>query len=307
MRHFPVIHDHDGHPDDLISLAMLAMAKDRVLAATTLSPADCFLEPATDAVEKLLTLFGAHHVKFARDMNEGTHPFPDQYREDSNHAPHLPIFKDLRKTVHCSTDQTAPELLVDLLSGSERFDIVETGPLTNIAAALEQTPSIAKNINSLWVMGGAIHVDGNVSTEPSHDGSAEWNFYNHPIAAQRVLASGIPITVVSLDITNHLPVTARFVERLKDQRSFQLSRFTYEAQQIVLKNPHQNYYMWDILTVIGLLQPNLFQFKKECISIVTDGKSAGRSIPDPAGIEVTVPILIEQKAVEDFLLDFLKR
>jgi purine nucleosidase len=308
MPAYPVIHDHDGHIDDLLSLALLATADDCTLAAATLTPADCYLEPGTLAVEKLLTLFPSPSTQFARTEDEGIHPFPHEFRKDSDHLPFLKVFDSVKNPlVRCSKTETAAELLVRLLSGEQKFDIVETGPLTNIADALALDPSIARNINGLWVMGGAVRVQGNVRNEPGHDGSAEWNFYNHPPAAERVLAAGIPFTLVSLDVTNALPVTAEFVDRLKNQIQFPLSQLAYEAWQVILQNPDQEYYMWDILTVAVLLAPELFRFESAKVSILTDGPSAGRSILDPNGYDVRLPVIRDRKTVEDYFLGAFRK
>lgn len=53
----PLIHDHDGHIDDLITLSLLALHAPN-LVLTTLAPADCLLQPSTLATEKLLSYLG---------------------------------------------------------------------------------------------------------------------------------------------------------------------------------------------------------------------------------------------------------
>lgn len=59
-------------------------------------------------------------------------------------------------------------------------------------------------------MGGVVDVPGNVGA--SHGGidnmAADWNIYVDPRAAAIVLQSGVPITLVPLDATNHVPVTS---------------------------------------------------------------------------------------------------
>jgi purine nucleosidase len=307
MRKFPLIHDHDGHIDDLISLALLATQTERKLIATTLTPADCYLEPATLGVEKLLTFFKATDVAFARSTDEGINPFPHAFRKDSNHLPHLKIFSALSESkVQCSK-KGAVQLISDCLQRESKCDVIETGPLTNIAEILKLNPTLSKSVNKLIVMGGALGVPGNVETEKNHDGSAEWNFYNHPIAADLVLKSGIPITLVSLDLTNQLPVTQRLVERLKKQLSFPFSQLVYESWQVVLNNPDQNYYLWDILTAVVLLRPDLFNFTLEKIKIQTHGPSQGRTLIDKNGIEVSMPQAKNVSDIEDFILESFKR
>ena len=77
------------------------------------------------------------------------------------------------------------------------------GPLTNIAMALVKAPEIAKRIGELVVMGGACFELGNVTP------AAEFNIHVDPHAAAIVLDSGIPITMIPLDVTHQVLTTPR--------------------------------------------------------------------------------------------------
>ena len=55
-----------------------------------------------------------------------------------------------------------------------------------------------RRVGRLIVMGGAIETPGNVTAV------AEFNFHVDPVAADRVLASGMRITLVSLDVTRQV-------------------------------------------------------------------------------------------------------
>lgn len=74
------------------------------------------------------------------------------------------------------------------------LELLVIGPMTNIAIALSLYPEIAEQMKHIWFMGGAIK-GGNVTT------AAEFNIWVDPVAARRVLASGIPCTMVGLDVT----------------------------------------------------------------------------------------------------------
>jgi purine nucleosidase len=67
------------------------------------------------------------------------------------------------------------------------------GPLTNIAVALVMAPEIAAGIAELVIMGGGTH--GNITP------AAEFNIHCDPDAAAIVFESGLPITLVPLDVT----------------------------------------------------------------------------------------------------------
>lgn len=76
-----------------------------------------------------------------------------------------------------------------------------TGPLSNLAYALDKYPATAAKIDRVWWMGGALRVPGNVYQNNS-DGSAEWNAFWDPAALGVVWNSSVPLTLVPLDATN---------------------------------------------------------------------------------------------------------
>jgi len=83
------------------------------------------------------------------------------------------------------------------------------GPLTNLGMALVMAPDIAPRIKELVMMGGAYFEVGN--TTPA----AEFNIYVDPQAADLVFKSGIPITVLPLDVTHQALATHERVERIR--------------------------------------------------------------------------------------------
>ncbi|MFH1752995.1 MAG: nucleoside hydrolase, partial [Candidatus Omnitrophota bacterium] len=89
----------------------------------------------------------------------------------------------------------ALELAVSLIMDGRIDYIVATGPLTNIARIIEKIPGISKRIKGIYLMGGAIATEGNITP------CAEFNIYCDPEAALSVFESDLPKTVVSLDVT----------------------------------------------------------------------------------------------------------
>ncbi|KEK14924.1 nucleoside hydrolase [Limosilactobacillus reuteri] len=73
--------------------------------------------------------------------------------------------------------------------------IIPTGPMTNLAAALKKDPEIANLIGNVTFMGGALTVEGNVTPV------AEANINQDPKAADEVMKSNLPLTMVGLDVT----------------------------------------------------------------------------------------------------------
>ena len=85
--------------------------------------------------------------------------------------------------------------------------IVAVGPLTNVALALERRPDIGERIDRIAIMGGAIGL-GNWTP------SAEFNVYADPEAAAAVIGSGVPITLVPLEVTHLALATDAVIDRI---------------------------------------------------------------------------------------------
>lgn len=88
--------------------------------------------------------------------------------------------------------------------------IVPTGPQTNLAAALRKAPEIKDEIGREVLMGGALTVPGNVNAW------TEANISQDPDAANFVFRSGIPATMVGLDVTLQTLLTYKETQRWRD-------------------------------------------------------------------------------------------
>lgn len=97
---------------------------------------------------------------------------------------------------HCRAHQQNP------------LTIAALGPLTNLAISLVKAPDIVQGIEQLVIMGGGI-VGGNITPY------AEFNCYADPHAAQVVLTSGIPITLIPLDLTHQVIATTQWRSQLQ--------------------------------------------------------------------------------------------
>ncbi len=87
------------------------------------------------------------------------------------------------------------KLLVDLVHQYPReVTVVVMGPGTSLARALDRDPELGALLERLVVLGGARHEPGNVSA------AAEFHFYCDPTAARHILHSGVPITMLPLDV-----------------------------------------------------------------------------------------------------------
>lgn len=84
------------------------------------------------------------------------------------------------------------------------------GPLTNIASAFVREPELAGRLRDVVLMGGGFFQGGNVTP------AAEFNIYVDPHAADIVFRSGVPITMMPLDVTHKALVPVDWSARLRE-------------------------------------------------------------------------------------------
>jgi len=103
------------------------------------------------------------------------------------------------------------DYLVDTLrqAPAGTITLCTLGPLTNIGMALVKAPDIAPKVREIVMMGGAYFEVGN--TTPA----AEFNIYVDPHAADLVLRSGIPVTMIPLDVSHKALTTKPRIQRFR--------------------------------------------------------------------------------------------
>ncbi len=99
-------------------------------------------------------------------------------------------------------------IVAEATATNEPLTIIAVGPLTNVAAALQQEPAIAGRLDRIALMGGAIGL-GNWTP------AAEFNIYADPEAADVVLRSGVPITMAPLEVTHRALANDSVIERIR--------------------------------------------------------------------------------------------
>jgi purine nucleosidase/pyrimidine-specific ribonucleoside hydrolase len=97
--------------------------------------------------------------------------------------------------------------LTDAPAGS--IDLHCLAPLTNVALLLDHAPHALRRAGRVIAMGGAVEAPGNVGPR------AEFNIAHDPEAAARVLAAGLPLTLIPLDATRQLRADLAYVDALR--------------------------------------------------------------------------------------------
>ena len=154
--------------------------------------------------------------------------------------------------------------------------LIPIGPMTNIATALDLDSELAGMVRRIVMMGGSLS-GGNITP------AAEFNVYVDPEAARIVFQSGIPITMVGLDVTRKTSLTdehVRVLEAAKNpvsQAAAKIGRnaINHNREQGFLIGPN----MHDSLAVAGFLDPSLLTLKDYYVDVETTGElTAGETL-----------------------------
>ena len=112
-------------------------------------------------------------------------------------------------------EKPCPQHAVDFLAEQlaarpEPIQVVATGPLSNIGLLILKHPHVLPKIKELVWMGGVFYRKSEIITP------TEFNAFCDPEALKIVLDSGVPITMVGLDVTMQVLVEApQFAELAK--------------------------------------------------------------------------------------------
>ena len=306
--------NHDGGVDDLVSLYLLLKMEDVELVGVGVIEADCYLLPAVEASKKIIHKFGSEkdkQLKVASSDSRPVNPFPKEWRMHAFTVDALPILNEHKPiTVQDSPLKAHEDLIRALKESNEKVDLVFVGPLTDLARALDQDPTIEENIGKLYWMGGTFLDMGNVE-DPEHDGTAEWNVYWDPFAAKRVWESGIQIELVALESTNMVPLSLDVRDRWARERAIEGVDFLGQCYAIVPPLTHyvtnSTYFLWDVLTTASFGKEDLVKRSVVNSDVIVAGASRGRTVKAEKGHPVDLVYHVDRDAFFDYITDLAKK
>lgn len=306
----PVVIDTDMAADDWLAILYLLQRPDvDILAITVSGTGEAHCEPGVRNALGLVALAGRDSIRVACGRQtplQGQHTFPDDWRTsvDNLLGLSLPAGKNV------AGDLTAVELLTETLrSATGKVDILTLGPLTNLAEVLQFDPALVEKINMVYVMGGAVHVAGNLRVPGAgiENDVAEWNVYVDPLAANVVFQSGVPVTMVGLDATNQVPLNTKFYQQMKKSHATPAADFVYQvltAQKSFIDSG--GYYFWDPLTAAILADESLAVFADEKLCVVeVEGPQSGWTRPGEDCPAVRVAVNADGERFESVFLQVL--
>jgi inosine-uridine nucleoside N-ribohydrolase len=272
--------DTDVAPDDLVAISFLVVAPNVSIAAITVSgTGEVHCPRGAAIVLGLLERLDAPDIPVACGSPTPTalqHTFPDLFRANADTAAGL----ELPVSTRSPASGDAVELIkAKAETGSGTLRALTLGPLTNLAEAIAATPTISAQLESVYVMGGAVDVPGNIAGSPGgpqDNTSAEWNAYVDPAALATVLDAGMSVRLVSLDGTNHVPVTSSFAQRVASAGDAPALSVLAE---LFRKNDYMtsgSYYLWDTIAATAAAGYPIGDFTEAHLSVdVTDGPTSG--------------------------------
>ena len=170
-------------------------------------------------------------------------------------------------------------LIEKILSAPGEYTVVAIAPLTNLAMAMRKEPKIIPAIKEIICMGAAIRHQGN--TTPL----AEFNIFVDPHAAHVVFHSGVPLTLVPLDVTYQCILTPADVERIL-RLDTTLAHFIADATRFYMEF-HDEYQQItgcvinDPLALALTFAPELCDYEDHFVDVdIQGGVSMGKTFAD---------------------------
>ncbi|WP_163998822.1 nucleoside hydrolase [Pyxidicoccus caerfyrddinensis] len=319
-----VIFDHDMDFDDAAALAHLARlhkAGQIDLRLVTVTSAGAGLPGrAIRHTRCLLERFGLADVPVADSRRVGANAFPEILRLTFEQ-----VLTDVTPGCTASEEPStvpAEQALINALVGSERpVTLIATGPLTNVAGAIELRASqggksLAPSVSHVFVQGGALHVPGGLccGLETTFDQTQTFNPWADPAAAQATLDHFLltDIVMVGADATNHVPIRTDFIARLDAEATTPEAEFVRDvANHPVITSAVTSglpVFWWDPLATVAATTLDIVDYELVRIAIIQSGPSSGRTLEVGAhqgGRLVRFGISANQALFEDAFLNGL--
>jgi purine nucleosidase len=293
-----IIIDTDPGVDDALAFLLALASPEIQLEALTTTQGNVTLEKATRNALSVLELAGASHIPVARGsllpLVQPLRASADVHGESGIGNAKLP-----EPQVKPVPKHAVDYLIERILAEPNEISIFPIGPLTNIGMAIRKEPRFARAVKELVIMGGAILEYGNLTP------LAEFNIYVDPHAAHIVFHSGIPITLIPLDVTHKCLLKQEHVDRLMKIDS-PISRFIRDAMQVYLEASFQLGYegssLHDPLTLATIIASELLAVKEYYVDVdISGGVSMGKTFADilnvtkkPANMNVAMHVRGEE-------------
>jgi inosine-uridine nucleoside N-ribohydrolase len=281
-----IILDSDGSPDSVISLMYFLQHPAISVDALTVSYGLAYPDTYTAIFARILARLGRKAIPIAAGRTTplvGSNSFPESLRKTVNEFMGI----ELPEVEQPAQPLSAAELIIKLLKESHvPMTLFVSGSHTNLAEALRLDPGIKSKIASVYVMGGALYVPGNIESEwpEIHNKFAEWNIWFDPVAASEVFSAGLPLHLTPLDATSEVVWTSDDADALEafgtpeGKLTAELLRFYLTIMRELELYP-DGVYIWDLVSAVNVTCPDFGEQEQLHIQIVTEsGEEEGRTV-----------------------------
>ncbi|MET0235725.1 MAG: nucleoside hydrolase [Kibdelosporangium sp.] len=297
----PVVLDCDPGHDDVLAILLAAAHPAIDLRAITTVAGNGTLEQVTGNALRVCTLAGITGIPVAAGQARGeVATAPEIHGASALDGADLPEPADLL------SDDDAVTVMERLLEETP-LTIIATGPLTNVAALLARRPDLTPRI---VFMGGSC---GRGNWRPL----AEFNIWADPEAADRVLTSGLPVTMCGLDVTHQATATPDIFQRLRTIGTplagtmAELLRFFASTYDSVFGMPDPPVH--DPVAVAAVAQPDLLRFVDVPVAVELAGThTRGATVVDLHGVtrrpaNARVALELDRAGFWDLMLTAIER
>ena len=301
--------DLDTGIDDAIALSIAAKDKGINLLAVTCTYGNVRVEESAYNTLSLLSLLHREDVPVYIGRNRSllsSSPYTPHEAGRKIHGKYGSGDIKLKESPRKPESISAKAFLTSLMKERNDITIVTTGPMTNLASVLINTPSLLGWKGKIVFMGGALTVRGNVNH------FAEANIYKDPESAKTVLESGLDITMIGLDVTEKTRLYRKDAEKWKEKGS-ELGLTLGSLLDYYLDNTlgKDETYVHDPSAVISVIHPEYFTFLPFPLTVETEGIDRGRVIVDDTRFlsrkgEIKVALDVNRRLLEGFLADIEK-
>jgi purine nucleosidase len=273
-----IIFDTDPGIDDACAI-LLALASPEVsLEGLSIVHGNCSLEQGTINALSVLELADAGHIPVAMGSKlplvQSSLLAPETHGNTGLGYAQLPAPR-ARPVVQHGIDF----LIEKILSSPGEITLVAIGPLTNVALAIRQEPRIIQAVREVIVMGGAIRSEGNTTA------LAEFNTYVDPHAAHIIYHSGLPVTLVPLDVTYQCVLSQQDVQKMRQVES-PITKFVEDATRFYMEfhdefQSIEGCVINDPLALALTFAPELCTYRELPVDVdISGGISMGKTIGD---------------------------
>lgn len=276
-----ILIDCDPGHDDMMAIMLASSSPElELLGVTTVAGNQTGEKTYLNAL-KTLTLIGATEIPVARGADKPL--FRELTVAPEIHGVSGLDGANLPEPGFQGVQQHAVDFLIQtIMESGTPLILVPTGPLTNVALAMLKDPRITTKLERIVLMGGAVF-DSNITP------AAEFNIYVDPEAAKVVFGSGVPLTMVGLDVTNKALFGFEDIERLAAMNGkvsrivASLLKFFAQANKDIFG--FEGAPLHDALAVAHLIKSEVIRTRKLNVEIETDGElTRGRTVADVYGI-----------------------